>query len=118
MNSTLTPESSKPMEVEDLILAELKSLGGKQDDMAGKLDAYMLESNGRLTWLETQVKLRVGNGQPGMCAQHLATIHELDKSMDRRVTELERWRAWVLGIVAAVGAILGATATWLGLSKQ
>ena len=94
-----------PVEVTDLILAEVQSVGQKQDGMSAKLDAYMLATDQRLTWLEAQVRLRAGNGQPGMCAINSS-----------RLTALERWRNWVTGIAAAVGAMVGTAATWLGLA--
>jgi hypothetical protein len=100
------------MEVEDLILSELKSLNTKLDDLS-------IDTKQRLTQLETQVHPIVGNGQPGLCAQRLQLVTSLNDRMDKRVRALEEWRVglswWVAGattIAGVIGAAIGVAVAW------
>ena len=48
----------------------------------------------------THLKNLLGNGQPGLCAQH-----------SDRIARLERWRAWLTGALAVLGLLWTATVT-------
>ncbi len=48
--------------------------------------------------------------------EKLTSLHDdlsAIKVLDTRVSALERWRAWVLGGMAALGGSLGSGVTWL-----
>jgi len=100
------------MEIESLILEELKSLSATTADTnqrVAKLEAQIIADAGaRLTKLETEMHPLVGNGQPGLISK-----------MDSRVKELEQWRVglswWIAGattIATIVGAAIGGVITW------
>jgi hypothetical protein len=91
------------MEMADLIIAEVRAVGCKLDALTQKVDGNME----RTAVLEVKTKPLFSDGQPG----------EIE-NLKTRVSALENWRHWVLGIAAAIGALLGAAATWLGLSKS
>jgi hypothetical protein len=50
--------------------------------------------------VEGMQKTLLGNGQPGVCAEHAL-----------RIARLERWRSWVAGALAALGVLWMAAVT-------
>jgi hypothetical protein len=101
------------MEMADLIIAEVRAVGSKQDELAKKMDDYMTAADKRLTIVETQLHPIVGNGQPGLCQQRLVMFTDKEEALNKRVTKLENWRYWVLGIAAATTTLAGLIAWWI-----
>jgi hypothetical protein len=52
------------------------------------------------TVVERLEKTLLGNGQPGICAEHAA-----------RIARLERWRSWLTGALAVIGVLWAAAVT-------
>lgn len=67
------------------------------------------ESDRRLAVIETtviEIKHRLlGNGQPG----EIQLIHERVNGHGRRLSKLENWRWWVVGIAVGLGFAGGGT---------
>ena len=67
------------------------------------------ESDRRLAVIETtvlEIKHRLlGNGQPG----EIQLIHERVNGQGRRLSKLENWRWWVVGIAVGLGFAGGGT---------
>lgn len=98
------------MEMFDLIITEVRQVGAKLDALTQKVD------NGleRTTVVETQIEPLFDNGQPGEISKLKGEV----EGLKTRMSAQENWRHWVMGITAAVGAILGGVATWLGLKSS
>jgi hypothetical protein len=79
------------MSTEDIILAELQNLNQK-------FDSFTANTYQRLSVLETKTKPLFDNGQPGLCTKRETRL----TALERRVSALERWKAYMLGIIAAI----------------
>ena len=83
---TPTPKGPPPVNIEEVILSELRALTVTVNELAA-------DSKQRITSLETQVHPLFDNGQPGRC-----------NVMEKRVAALEHWKTYMSGINATVSA--------------
>ena len=81
----------------EVILDEVRSLRESSD-------AFQAEALQRITAIETKITPLFDNGQPGLLTK-----------LGNRITRLEHWRAYLLGISAAVSTAVAYVVKVLGL---
>ena len=93
------------------LAAEMIATRGVLERLEQTVLTHTAELTATRTIVEGMQKTLLGNGQPGRCAEHGV-----------RVAQLERWRAWITGSLAALGilwvAAVAITAAVVGSMKR